>query len=133
MPPDQYAVEWLGIKPVASKNPEEEVPAIGVDNLVKTAMGTSLVVYTKESPQQLKDAAKELSLKSGKPLAEVSVFWSGRPYTDVLIENGAAVVSALEGKVERVPIKETDVTTYVVISLLVGIILGTSIGIILKK
>ncbi|WP_457751802.1 metal ABC transporter solute-binding protein, Zn/Mn family [Thermococcus sp.] len=133
MPPDQYAIEWLGIKAVAAIKPEEEVPAIGVDSLVKTAMKTSMVVYTRESSDQLKSAAKELAAKSGKPTAEVSIFWSDKPYTQVLIENSAAVVNALGGKVERIPVGGTDVTTYVIISLLVGLVLGTAIGVILKK
>ena len=133
MPPDQYAIEWLGVKAVASIKPEEEVPAIGVDSLVKIAMGTDVVVYTRESPEQLKSAALELASKSGKPTAEVSIFWSERPYTEILIENSAAVVSALGGKVERLPVGSTDVTTYVAVSLLVGLVLGTAIGVILKK
>jgi|GEM_PF-791603 len=133
MPPDQYAIEWLGIRAVAAIKPEEEVPAIGVDSLVKTAMGTSVIVYTRESSEQLKDAAKELAAKSGKPTAEVSIFWSDRPYTDVLVENSAAVVRALGGKVERIPVGGADVTTYVLVSLLVGVVLGTAIGVILKK
>jgi len=133
MPPDQYAIEWLGIRAVAAIKPEEEVPAIGVDSLVKTAMGTSVIVYTRESSEQLKDAAKELAAKSGKPTAEVSIFWSDRPYTEVLVENSAAVVRALGGKVERIPVGGADVTTYVLVSLLVGVVLGTAIGVILKK
>ncbi len=133
MPPDQYAIEWLGIKAVASIKPEEEVPAIGVDSLVKTTMKTSMVVYTRESSEQLKNAARELASKSGRPSVEVSVFWSDQPYTEVLIENSAAVVSALGRKVERIPVEGTDVTTYVVLSLMVGLVLGTAIGVVLKK
>ena len=133
MPPDQYAIEWLGIKAVASIKPEEEVPAIGVDSLVKTAMGTDVVVYTRESPEQLRNAALELASKSGKPTAEVSIFWREGPYTEVLIENSASIASALGGKVERLPVGSTDVTAYVIASLLVGLVLGTAIGVILKK
>ncbi|WP_367883714.1 metal ABC transporter solute-binding protein, Zn/Mn family [Thermococcus peptonophilus] len=39
MPPDQYALEWLGIKAAEALKPEEEVPAKGVDTLVEKAKG----------------------------------------------------------------------------------------------
>jgi zinc/manganese transport system substrate-binding protein len=134
MPPDQYAVEWLGIKAVASIKPEEEVPAIGVDDLLQTAKGADLIVYARDSPDQMKGAARELASKIGKPLAEITVFWSNRPYTEVLIENSAAVVKALSG---NAPVQEagnrTNVTQYVVISITVGLVLGTALGVILKK
>lgn len=134
MPPDQYAIEWLGIKAVASIKPEEEVPAMGVDELLPTAEGTDLIVYGKESPDQLKAAARELALKSGKPSAEIRVFWKDRPYTEVLINNSAAVVRALGGKPpENVPVERKDVGRYVLISLVVGVVLGTAFGVVLKK
>ncbi|NJE31075.1 ABC transporter substrate-binding protein [Thermococcus sp. 18S1] len=134
MPPDQYAIEWLGIRAVASIKPEEEVPAIGIDELLGTAEGTDLVVYAFDSPDQMKDAAKELAAKSGKPLAEITVFWSDRPYTEVLIENSAAVVKALGGgSGEILPAQRNDVGRYVAISLVVGIVLGVALGVILKK
>ncbi|ASJ07058.1 metal ABC transporter solute-binding protein, Zn/Mn family [Thermococcus pacificus] len=134
MPPDQYAIEWLGIKAVASIKPEEEVPAIGVDDLVPTAKTADLIVYGIDSPDQMKRAALELASKSGKPAAEITVFWSDRPYTEVLIENSAAVVKALSGNapVEK-PEGRSDVTQYVLISLVVGIVLGTALGVVLKK
>ncbi|NJD99420.1 ABC transporter substrate-binding protein [Thermococcus sp. LS1] len=134
MPSNQYAIEWLGIKAVASIKPEEEVPALGVDELVSTARKTDLIVYGKESPDQLKEAAKELAVKSGKPLAEITVFWKDKPYTEVLIENSAAVVKALgEKPPEELAEARTDVTQYVVVSIIVGLVLGTALGVILKK
>ncbi|KUH34315.1 ABC transporter substrate-binding protein [Thermococcus celericrescens] len=134
MPSDQYAIEWLGIKAVASIKPEEEVPAIGVDDLVPTARKADIIVYALDSPDQMKDAAKELAAKSGKPFAEITVFWSDRPYTEVLIENSAAVVKALGGRPgEILPVQRDDVERYVALSLVVGIVLGVALGVILKK
>ncbi|NJE42195.1 metal ABC transporter solute-binding protein, Zn/Mn family [Thermococcus sp. GR6] len=134
MPSNQYAIEWLGIKAVASIKPEEEVPALGVDELVSAAEKTDLIVYGKESPDQLKEAAKELAVKSGKPLAEITVFWKDKPYTEVLIENSAAVIKALgEKPPEELAEARTDVTQYVVVSIIVGLVLGTALGVILKK
>ncbi|ASJ14123.1 metal ABC transporter solute-binding protein, Zn/Mn family [Thermococcus radiotolerans] len=134
MPPDQYALEWLGIKAIASIKPEEEVPAIGVDELVPTAAKADVVVYAVDSPDQLKDAARELSSKSGKPSAEIRVFWKDEPYTEVLRENSAAIIRALGGKApEEGPATKTDVSRYVAVSLVVGIVLGTALGVVLKK
>ncbi len=136
MPPDEYAIEWLGVKAVASIKPEEEVPAIGgVDDLVPTAKRVDLIVYGANSPDQLKDAAKELALKSGKPTAEITVFWKDVPYTEVLIRNSAAVVNALGGKTPlKTPAQKSDVTEYVMLSLVTGIVLGTALGgVILKR
>lgn len=134
MPPDQYALEWLGIKAIASIKPEEEVPAIGVDELVPTAAEADVVIYAVDSPDQLKDAARELSAKSGKPSAEIRVFWKDEPYTKILIENSAAIIRALGGKTpEEGPTTKTDVSRYVAVSLVVGIVLGTALGVVLKK
>ncbi|NJE06112.1 ABC transporter substrate-binding protein [Thermococcus sp. M36] len=133
-PANQYAVEWLGIRAVASIKPEEEVPAIGIDDLVSTAENADMIVYATDSPGQLKDAARELALKSGKPLAEITVFWGGRPYTEILIENSAAVVKALSGKTPtEKPGATTDATRYALVSLVVGVVLGTALGVVLKK
>ncbi|NJE03067.1 metal ABC transporter solute-binding protein, Zn/Mn family [Thermococcus sp. MV11] len=134
MPPDQYAIEWLGIKATAAIKPEEEVPAIGVDDLVPAAEGADLIVYARDSPDQMKDAARELAAKSGKPLAEITVFWSDRPYTEVLVENSAAVLKALGGeKPETGPVQREDVGRYVLVSIVVGLVLGTALGVVLKK
>ncbi|ASJ12362.1 metal ABC transporter solute-binding protein, Zn/Mn family [Thermococcus thioreducens] len=134
MPADQYAIEWLGIKAIASVKPEEEIPAMGVDELISTALKSDVIVYAVDSPDQLKDAVRELSAKSGKPLAEIRVFWSGRPYTEILIENSAAIIRALGEKApENKPVAETDVTRYVALSLVAGIVLGTAIGVLIKK
>lgn len=134
MPSNQYALEWLGITAVASIKPEEEVPALGVDELVGKAAEADLIVYGHESPEQLTDAAKELAVKSRKSPAEITVFWKDRPYTEVLIENSAAVIKALEEKPpEKLAEARTDVTRYVVVSIIVGLVLGTALGVILKK
>ncbi|AIU70429.1 ABC transporter substrate-binding protein [Thermococcus eurythermalis] len=134
LPSNQYAIEWLGITAVASIKPEEEVPAIAVDELVETARGADLVIYAVDSPEQMKDAASELARKSGKPLAGIRVFWSEKPYTEVLIENSAAVIKALGGeRQEAGNVQENDVGRYVVLSLVSGIVLGVALGVILKK
>jgi len=95
MPPDEYAIEWLGIKAVAAIKPEEEVPAKGVDELLPVAESSTMIVYGSDSSDQLKKAALELAAKSGKPPAEITVFWSEKPYTEVLIENTASIIKAL--------------------------------------
>ncbi|MCD6372345.1 MAG: zinc ABC transporter substrate-binding protein [Thermococcus sp.] len=134
MPPDEYAIEWLGIKAIASIKPEEEVPAIGVDELLEAAEKADIIVYGFDSPDQMKEAVKELAAKSGKPLAGITVFWNDRPYTEVLIENSAAVAKAISaGPEEVVQVKSNDVGIYVVLSLLVGIVLGVALGVVLKK
>jgi len=135
MPPDEYALDWLGIKAVASIKPEEEVPAIGVDQLVPTAEKSSLIVYGSDSPEQLKKAAIELSQKSGKPLAEITVFWTSGNYTHWLIKNTASILGAVsKGRVVKEPVRtESAVGTYAILSLITGIVLGTALGVILKK
>ncbi|NJE01009.1 metal ABC transporter solute-binding protein, Zn/Mn family [Thermococcus sp. JdF3] len=134
MPPDQYAIEWLGIRATAAIKPEEEVPAVGVDDLIPDARRADLIVYARDSPDQMKDAARELAAKSGKPLAEITVFWSDRPYTEVLMENSAAILKALGGeKPETGPTQRKDVGRYVLVSLVVGLVLGTALGVALKK
>ena len=133
MPPDQYAVEWLGIEAVASIKPEEEVPAVGVEELLNRAENATLIVYSKNSPEQLKNAALELSAKSGRPLADITVFWKDRPYTEVLEENTAGILKALSGTgaAER-PIRSTSWMPYVWAALIVGIVLGAAVGFIMK-
>ena len=134
MPPVQYAVEWLGIKAVASIKPEEEVPAIGVDDLLPEAEKASVIVYAVDSPEQIKKAAFELAEKSGKPLAGITVFGTDEPYTKLLVENSAAVVKALSGETPvQKPSAGPNVGTYVLVSLVVGVVLGTAFGVVLKK
>ncbi|WP_297417383.1 zinc ABC transporter substrate-binding protein [Thermococcus sp.] len=134
MPPDQYAIEWLGIKAVAAIKPEEEAPAVGVDNLLPEAANSSLIVYGVDSPDQLKKAAFELAEKSGKPIAGIIVFGTDEPYTKLLIKNTAAILEAITGKgpIEK-PVQGPNVGTYVIVSLVVGLVLGTAIGVVLKK
>ncbi|MBP1910896.1 metal ABC transporter solute-binding protein, Zn/Mn family [Thermococcus stetteri] len=139
MPPDQYALEWLGIKAVDALKPEEEVPAKGVDTLLGRAEGVDILVYGLDSPDQMKRAMMELADKSGRPLAGITVFWSSGNYTDWLVKNTAAVIEALNGKnVEVVPKetkRETEANTerYILLSLITGIVLGTALGVIIKK
>ncbi|WP_456397001.1 metal ABC transporter solute-binding protein, Zn/Mn family [Thermococcus sp.] len=133
MPPDQYAVEWLGINVSASIKPEEEVPAVGVDELIGIAENATLIVYSSTSPEQLKKAALELSAKSGKPAADITVFWKDRPYTEVLEENTAGIIKALSGCGERIiPVRSGGWGAYILASLLVGIVLGAAVGFIIK-
>lgn len=133
MPPDQYAVEWLGIKAVASIKPEEEVPALGIDGLVKTAENSTLIVYSSTSPEQLKKAAFELSAKSGRPLADITVFWKDAPYTEILENNTAAIINALSGTgVVEKPAGSNTRMEYILASLIVGIVLGAAVGFIMK-
>ena len=134
MPPDEYAIEWLGIKAVAAIKPEEEVPAKGVDELLPAAESSTIIVYGSDSPDQLKKAALELAAKSGKPSAEITVFWGGKPYTEVLIENTASIIKALGGRENTgVPKRENEVGRYVLVSLVAGLVLGTALGVVLKK
>ncbi|WP_367884725.1 metal ABC transporter solute-binding protein, Zn/Mn family [Thermococcus sp. JCM 11816] len=142
MPPDQYALEWLGIKAVEALKPEEEVPAKGVDTLVEKAKGgADILVYGLDSPDQMKKAMMELAEKSGKPLAGITVFWSSGNYTDWLVKNTAAIIEALKGESLRETPQETRKETgtnterYILLSLLTGgIVLGTALGgVIMKK
>ncbi|EEB74110.1 metal ABC transporter solute-binding protein, Zn/Mn family [Thermococcus sp. AM4] len=133
MPPVQYAVEWLGIKAVASIKPEEEVPAKGVDELVPVAERSDVVVYSLQSPVQLQEAAIELAEKSGKPVAGVVVFWEGKPYTEVLRENAVSVLKALGEKRVEVEKKGNGYSlAYVLSALFAGLSLGTALGYALK-
>ncbi|AMQ17961.1 metal ABC transporter solute-binding protein, Zn/Mn family [Thermococcus peptonophilus] len=139
MPPDQYALEWLGIKAAEALKPEEEVPAKGVDTLVEKAKGADILVYGLDSPDQMKKAMTELAEKSGKQLAGITVFWSSGNYTDWLVKNTASIIEALKGEglkeTPQEPKKETGTNTerYILLSLLTGIVLGTALGVIMKK
>jgi zinc/manganese transport system substrate-binding protein len=136
MPPDQYAVEWLGIKAVDALKPEEEVPAKGVDALVGEAKETDVLVYGLDSPDQMKKAMNELAEKSGKPLAGITVFWSSGNYTDWLVKNTASVLDALTGKSPQhvSTVKgENQTVEYAVAALFAGLSLGAAVGYIMKK
>jgi zinc/manganese transport system substrate-binding protein len=137
MPPVQYAVEWLGIKATASLLPEEEVPAKGVDELVPAAKRADMVVYSIQSPDQLRKGAMELASKAKKPIAGVTVFWKDTPYTEVLIKNTAAVlkVAADENPQQNsTTVKgENQNAEYTAAALFAGLSLGVAIGYIMKK
>ncbi|USS39999.1 zinc ABC transporter substrate-binding protein [Thermococcus aggregans] len=134
LPSHQYAVEWMGIVVVDSIKPEEEVPTKSVDELLEVAKSVDVIVYSEESPEQLKNAALELSKRAGVPAVKVSVMWSGKNYTEVLAQNSANIASAFRTyPLEQVPQQTSLNTTYVILALIVGITLGTAIGVIIKK
>jgi len=136
LPSQQYALEWMGIVVVGSILPEEEVPAKSVDELLDVAKTVDVIVYSEESPEPLKSAALELSKRTGVPAVEVSIMWSGKDYTDILAQNSASVASAFrscapqQGQVFQQPNLNT---TYILLALVVGITLGTAVGVIIKK
>ncbi|ADT83491.1 metal ABC transporter solute-binding protein, Zn/Mn family [Thermococcus barophilus] len=136
LPSQQYALEWLGVKAVASIKPEAEVPAKSVDEMLKTANAVDFIAYSSKSPEALKNAAIELAQRSGKPLADITTIWVNKPYTEVLIENSKAIVSVLNQK--TTPIQQTTKAeninvTYIILSLIVGISLGMAVGALIKK
>lgn len=134
MPPVQYAIEWLGIRAVASIKPEEEVPALGIDDVLPEAEDSDVIVYSLQSPEQLKKATLELSEKSGKPVAGVTVFWEGKPYTEVLKENTVSVLKAAGKEVVYANKGSGGFDlAYLVSALLAGLSLGTALGYILKS
>lgn len=134
MPPCQYAIEWLGIRAVSAIKPEEEVPAKGVDEVLPDAEKADLIVYSMQSPDQLKDAVFELSEKSGKPIAGITVFWKDEPYTKVLSENSASIIQAITGEKsgkENTP--ATKGSLYSIPALFVGLSLGIALGYLIKR
>ncbi|ASJ00869.1 metal ABC transporter solute-binding protein, Zn/Mn family [Thermococcus gorgonarius] len=134
MPPVQYAIEWLGIKAVASIKPEEEVPALGIDEVLSKANEFDIIVYSLQSPDQLKKAALELSEKSRKPAAGVTVFWEGKPYTEVLRENTVSVLRVSEKEIVSINRSSGGFDlAYLISALLAGLSLGTALGYILKS
>jgi len=130
MPPDQYALEWLGIKVVAAIKPEEEVPALPPDKLAPRVKGVNLVIYGTSSPPNLINASKTLAQTLGVSSTNVTIFWSGKNYTTVLISNGVSVLRALKMKtvIER---SGSLNERYIFISLLVGLSLGVVIGMLM--
>lgn len=134
LPSQQYALEWMGVVAVDSIKPEEEVPAKSVDELLDVAKTVDIIVYSEESPEQLKSAALELSKRTGVPAVKVLVMWSGRSYTEVLTQNSANVALAFRSCAPKQISRQTNLnTTYIFLALIVGITLGTALGVIIKK
>jgi len=136
MPSQQYALEWLGVKAVASIKPEAEVPAKSVDEMLGTTKTVDFIVYSSKSSESLKNAAIELSRRTGKPLADITTTWIDKPYTEILIENAKAVIEALNQKAQVVPqtAKTGNINDiYVLLALVVGISLGMAVGVLIKK
>lgn len=136
LPSQQYTLEWMGIIAVDSIKPEEEVPAKSVDELLTVAKTVDVIVYSGESPEPLKSAALELSKRTGVPAVKVSVMWSGRNYTEVLAQNSANIASAFRSCAPQQgqAFQQTNLnTTYILLALVVGITLGTALGVIIKN
>ncbi|ACS89246.1 MULTISPECIES: metal ABC transporter solute-binding protein, Zn/Mn family [Thermococcus] len=134
LPSQQYALEWMGIEVIASIKPEEEIPAKSVDELLEMAKTVDVIVYSVDSPESLKNAALELSRKTGVPAIEVSTIWSEKEYTEVLIQNSANIVSAFRTYIpQEVPSQQSLNTTYIILVFIVGVTLGTAFGVIIKK
>jgi len=134
MPPVQYATAWLGVRPIAAIKPEEEVPALPVDELVGKAMESNLIVYNLQGSSQLRNAASELASKSGRPLAGVVVFWGNETYTKVLLENSISIIKALSGggKIVKVEAGKSPLP-YAISALFAGLSLGMALGYILRR
>ncbi|NJE07513.1 ABC transporter substrate-binding protein [Thermococcus sp. M39] len=136
MPSQQYALEWIGVKAVASIKPEEEVPAKSVDDMINIAQTADIIAYSSQSPESLKNAALELSQRTGKPLADITTIWVNKPYTEILIENSKAVINALNQKtpvIQQTTKAESINVIYVLLALVVGISLGMAVGVLIKK
>ncbi|USH00606.1 zinc ABC transporter substrate-binding protein [Thermococcus argininiproducens] len=134
LPSQQYAVEWMGMEVVSSIRPEEEVPARSVDELLEIAKTIDVIIYSEDSPTSLKEAAFELSRRSGVPAVEVSTTWIGKKYSEVLAQNSANILLAFkEPPYKEVPQSASLNTTYIFLSFIVGITLGAAIGVIIKK
>ena len=137
MPPDQYALEWLGLRVVDSLKPEEEIPSKGIDELLPESKTADVLVYGLDSPEQMKNAMKELAAKSGKPLAGITVFWSSGNYTEWLVKNTATIIRTINSgecpSLKECPEEGETTERYVFLSLLTGIVLGTAIGVVLKR
>jgi len=135
LPAHQYVLEWLGIESIDAIKPEEEVPAKSVDELLEGAKDANLIVYTIESPNSLKNAALELSSKSGKPLANVVYMWANKPYTQVLKENTGEIIKALSEArgAGAVQIKRGVSESYIFLALLIGIVMGFAFGMFVRR
>lgn len=135
LPAHQYALEWLGVETIDAIKPEEEVPAKSVDELLNSAKNADLIVYTIESPNSLKNAALELSSRSGKPLANVVYMWTNKPYTQVLKENTGEILKALSGEQESgtAQIKKGVSESYILLALITGIVMGFAFGMFVRR
>jgi len=140
LPSQQYAIEWLGIRVVSSIKPEEEIPAKSVDELLEITKTVDFIAYSTQSPEALKNAALELSRRTGKPLADITTIWIDKPYTEILIENSKAVMGALNQKldqkttiIQQTTKAENISTIYVFLALVVGISLGMAVEILIRK
>jgi len=136
MPSQQYALEWLGVKAVASIKPEAEMPAKSVDEMLGITKTVEFIAYSSKSPESLKSAAIELSQRVGKPLADITTTWIDKPYTEILIENSKAVIEALNQKmpaVQQTAKMESLNEVYILLTLVVGISLGMAVGVLIKK
>ncbi|MFA4663267.1 metal ABC transporter solute-binding protein, Zn/Mn family [Pyrococcus kukulkanii] len=131
LPSQQYALEWLGIRVVSSIKPEAEVPAKSVDEL--SSVKADIVIYDQGTPETLKNAAFKLSERLGVPVANVTVLWVDKPYTQVLTENAKSVISALT-KEKKVVIRETSYGyQYSILALIIGLVVGISVGVVLRR
>jgi len=134
LPSQQYTLEWIGIEVIASIKPEEEIPAKSVDELLEMVKTVDVIVYSTDSPESLKNAVLELSRKTGVPTIGISTIWSEKEYTEVLIQNSANIVSAFRTYVpQEVPSQQSLNTTYIILTFIVGVTLGTAFGVIIKK
>ncbi|AAL80497.1 ABC transporter substrate-binding protein [Pyrococcus furiosus DSM 3638] len=131
LPSQQYALEWLGIEVISSIKPEAEGPAKSIDEL--STLRPDIIVYDENTPDVLKNAAYELSNRLGVPLANITVLWTDKNYTEVLIQNSKSVIGALKEE-KKVVVKEgNEKVQYIAISLLTGLIVGVSIGVVIRK
>ncbi len=130
-PPLQYALAWMGMKVVGAIKPEEEAPALGVDEVLPYARRASFVVYLYQSSSQLKKAAIDLASRAGKPSVGIYVFWQGGNYTQYLINNSVAIIRALGERTIVVKQRESE-RSYIVASFLVALSLGLAFGYLMR-
>ncbi|AFK22168.1 metal ABC transporter solute-binding protein, Zn/Mn family [Pyrococcus sp. ST04] len=131
LPSQQYALEWLGVEVVASIKPEAEVPAKSVDEL--SNVNADVIVYDEGTPQTLKNAAIKLSQRLGIPVANITVLWTEKPYTKVLLDNTRSIISSLT-KERKVVIKEGGFGyQYSILALIIGLVVGISIGVVIRR
>ncbi|NPA47453.1 MAG: zinc ABC transporter solute-binding protein [Thermococci archaeon] len=130
-PSIQYAVSWMGLKVVGAIKPEEEAPALGVDEVLPAARRADLIVYSNQSSAQLRKAALELASKAGKPAVGVYVFWGKGNYTEFLINNTASIIRAM-GEKPVVIKQERSGHAYAVAAFFVALSLGLAFGYLMR-